>query len=259
MRKLLLFAFLFICIYQNANTQVVGGTYEKLAKLYNQGKYENCLFKADNLTYKPESTNDAEPYLYIAMCFYQLSLSEDPIIQEDYSDGVKQAIKYAARFIKKDKEGVMYTENIEFINLLKEIQKNEIKTLFDKGEYRKAATSAKLFDKLNKDEDLVLLYFIGINGVMSNNLTQGTRDIEEATTKLNEVFSKGTYKTDPFINTFAISGFLKYSEYMVNQGNVADALKQLEMALKIYPNDGYLKLQYNVIKQNLENKTENKE
>ena len=74
MRKFYFFA-LILTINLCGFSQVEGGTNEKLAKLYNQGKYESCLFKADNLTYKEGSSRDPEPYLYISMCFYQLSQS----------------------------------------------------------------------------------------------------------------------------------------------------------------------------------------
>lgn len=252
MRKIVITLFIGCFSWIGLNAQVVGGTYDKLEKLYSQGKYESCLFKADNYTYKPDNSRDAEPYLYIAMCFYQLSLSEDPLIREDYSDGFKQAIKYTARFIKKDKDGEMLADNMEFVNLLKELQKKEIKELFGKGDYRKAATSAKLFDKLNREEDLTLLYFIGMNEMMSNNLSQGSKDIEDASTRLNEIMAKGPYKADAFIKSIVVDGFLKYSEYLVSQNQIKEAAKELEMALKIYPNDGYLKLQYNVVKQSLE-------
>lgn len=258
MRKLALLVIYVLFLAINLHAQVVGGQYEKLEKLYSQGKYESCLFKADNYTYKPDNSRDAEPYLYMAMCFYQLSVSEDPLIREDYSDGFKQAVKYAARFIKKDKEGEMLADNMEFINMLKELQKKEIKELFSQGDYRKAATSAKLYDKLNKDEDLALLYFIGMNEIMSNNISQGSRDLDEATTKLNEALTKGPYKPDPMVKSIVVDGFLKFSEYLVNQKNVKEAAQHLEFAKKIYPNDGYIKLQYNVIKSSLDNTANSK-
>lgn len=227
--------------------QVVGGTYEKLSKLYNQGKFESCLFKADNYTYNEETSNDAEPYLYIAMCFYQLSISEDPILREDYQDGFKQAIKYVAKFIKKDKEGVLLEQNSEFINLLKEELKKELKMYFEKGDYRKVATTAKMFDKLNRNEDFALLYYIGMNEIMSNNFSQGSRDMDEAKQKLDEMLKTNSFQTDAAIKSLVIDGFLKYSEYLINQKQNADAAKVLSFGLKLFPNDGYLKVQYNLV------------
>jgi hypothetical protein len=182
--KLFLIIIAFSC--SNIFAQVVGGTDEKLAKLYNSGKYESCLFKADGLTLKEGTSNDPEPYLYAAMCFFELSKSEDPIIREDYKDGVKQAIKYANKFAKKDKENELYSANIEFINTLKEVQYTEVKGFFDAEDYKKAATSAKFYDKLNKEEDFLILYFVGICEILSKNVTQGNRSIDEALRHGNE-------------------------------------------------------------------------
>ena len=70
-------------------------------------------------------------FIYVSMCFYELLKSEDPVLKEDYKDGVKQAIKYASKFAKKDKEGEMYADNIDFINELKSAQYAEIKAYFD--------------------------------------------------------------------------------------------------------------------------------
>jgi hypothetical protein len=234
--------------------QVAGGTYEKLAKLYNQGKYESCLFKADKYTYDEESSIDAEPYLYVAMCFYQLSISEDPVLREDYKDGFKQAIKYATKFIKKDKEGELYEQNFDFINILKDELKKEIKAQFDKGDYRKVATTAKLFDKLNRKEDILLLYYIGMNEMMSNNVSQGSRDLDDAKSKLDEMLNAKTFQTDAASKSLAIDGFLKYSEFLINQNQLKEAADLLNYGLKLFPNDGYLKVQFNVVNQKANSK-----
>ncbi len=249
MRNIAFILIMFFSLSSMAQFQVVGGTYEKLAKLYSQGKYESCLFKADDYTFKAESSKDAEPFLYMSLCFYQLSISEDSDIREDYKDGFKQAVNYAGRFIKKDKEGVMYTDNIDFINRLKEIQKKEIKEEFDKADYRKTVAAAKLFTKLNREEDLSFTYFIGMNEVMSNNVSQGERTIDEAIKKLNEKLAANDFKADPLVKSLVIDAILKYSEFLVNQDQIESAHNQLEFALRLFPNDGYIKLQFNVVKQ----------
>ncbi|MGE4289351.1 MAG: hypothetical protein AB7E36_11710 [Salinivirgaceae bacterium] len=249
MKNLVFILTLFLYISSSAQFQVVGGTYEKLAKLYSQAKYESCLFKADDYTFKSESSKDAEPFLYMSLCFYQLSISEDSDIREDYKDGFKQAVNYAGRFIKKDKEGEMYNDNIDFINHLKEMQKKEIKEVFDKADYRKTVAAAKLFSKLNREEDLSFTYFIGLNEVMSNNVSQGERTMDEAVKQLNEKLAANSFKADPLVKSLVIDAILKYSEFLVNQEQIENAHNQLEFALRLFPNDGYIKLQYNVVKQ----------
>lgn len=250
MKKIALLLLLIVS-YSYIYPQVVGGSQDKLAKLYNQGKYESCLFKADNLTYKDDYKRDPEPYLYIAMCFYQLSQSEDEMVREDYKDGVKQAIRYAARFVKYDKKGEMYADNIDFINKLKDEQIKKIKQEMNDNNYRKAATAAKYYNRLNTQEDFAVSYFIGMCQILSNNLSQGAQSIEKATEKLNEQLDTKTFKADNKIKSLLIDGFLKYSEYLVSVDRKADAAGNLTFGLKLFPNNGYIKVQYNLINKSL--------
>ncbi|MDA3892379.1 MAG: hypothetical protein PF517_12010 [Salinivirgaceae bacterium] len=215
MRIVYLTLFILTLLFSTTNAQVVGGYNKKLAKLFSSGKYESCLFKADNLTYKKNTSRDPEPYLYISMCFLELSKSDDPMIQEDYKDGVKQAIRYAGKFIKKDKDGEMYSENIEFVNDLKKMQYTLVKTNFDEEEYSKAASAAKKYSKLNREEDYTVLYFIGVCELLSNKLSQGTNDIETAKTQLKELTKSGTVKIDKIFNPLISKVFSKYSESLI--------------------------------------------
>ncbi len=251
MRKALLLNLLCLIVITGSIAQEVESEYKKLAQLYSQGKYESCLVKADNYTYKEENAMDAEPYLYVAMCYYQLSISEDPIIKEDYKDGYKQALKYAAKFIKKDKEGKLYDENIEFINLLKVELNKEINTQFEKADYRKVALAAKQLDKLNREVDFGLLYFTGMNEIMSNNQSQGAKTMEQAKVKLQEMIKNQAITFNPDTKSWLINGFLKYSEFLVNKGTLKEASDVLLFGLKLFPDDGYLKLQSNVVSKKL--------
>jgi len=245
---IVLFPFLFASIV--ANSQVTGGSNTKLESLYNEGKYENCLLKADGLSYKEDYSKDPEPYLYISMCFYQLSMSEDPDIKEDYKDAFKDAVKNAAKFVKKDKKDELYSQNIEFINLLKEGQVKRIKNDFDKKIYSKAAVSSKMYDRLNRNEDATVLYLAGVNEVLSNNLSQGTNDIETAKDKLNQLIKDGTFKVDAKIKSLVIDAFLAYSQFLISEEKMADAKECINLAMKLFPNDGYIKVQHNLIEPN---------
>lgn len=250
---------IFISVFSISSTllaQVKGGYNDKLEKLYTSGKYESCLFKADNMTYKESTSRDPEPYLYIAMCFYQLSKSGDPIIAEDYADGERQAIKYTAKFIRKDKDGEMYDDNLEFIDLLKEIQFKKVRKYFDEENYRKAASEAKQYNSLNREVDLTVTYFIGACQLMSNNYSQGQKNIEESSEQLKTLAKSGSIKIDKIFKPLISSVFLKYSEFLVSENNIEGAAKELKLGLKIIPNDGFLKIQSNMISKKLEAKSE---
>lgn len=252
MRISKIFLFVSIISISNLQAQVKGGYNEKLEKLYISGKYESCLFKADNLTYKESSSRDPEPYLYIAMCFYQLSKSADPIIAEDYADGEKQAISYTAKFIKKDKDGEMYENNLEFINMLKELQYKKVKQVFDEENYRKAATETKKYEKLNREEDFTITYFLGACELMSNNYSQGQKNLDHAKEQLITLIKAGNVKVDKIFKPLISSVFLKYSEFLVADSKLEDAAKELKLGLKIIPNDGFLKIQSNMVNKKLE-------
>jgi hypothetical protein len=231
----------------NIFSQVIGGTNKKLAKLYNSGKYEICFFKADDMCNDETLNRDAEPFLYAAMCMVKLYQSEDPDIAVDYQDGMKQAVKYAQKFAKKDREGDLYNKNIEFIQLLKEDLKKEIKEQFEKTAYSKVVTAAKNYDKLNREEDFVLLYYIGICEVLSNNVGQGERDMADAKDKLKEPIIKNEVKIDPIAKGFIVDGFLKYTEMLVQAKKQSVAKDAITLANKLFPNDGYITVQFNLI------------
>ncbi len=250
---IILISFLFA---YNTQGQVEGGKNEKLAKLYNSGKYEACLYKADNLTYKADASKDPEPYLYVSMCFYELSKSNNPVIQEDYKDAFKQAVKYAGKFIKKDKKEELLPDNIDYINTLKKEQIAVIKKYYKQDNYRKSVTPAKLYLKLNRKKDFGVMYFIGTCEVLSRNYSQGLRDIDFAKTGFEEDINKGRLKIDSFFKSLTSSAFLKYSEYLVTEDKLTEALENLILAKKVFPGNPEFDNEIGIIKEKIEIKND---
>lgn len=244
--NLLTFLICLILLGSQLKAQVIGGTYEKLAKLYNEGKYENCLYKADGYTYREENSKDAEPYLYIAMSLYQISLSTDEEIQEDYPDAIKQAIKYTGRFASKDKEDALYTVNIEFVNKMKQAQKDEIKEEFNNAKYSKAIIAAKAYDNMNREEDQQVALFIALNELLSDN-SQGQNHYNDASTKIKADLKANKFKEDKILKSLLVDAFMKYTEVLVKKNKTEDAKKVIAFAKEIYPSDGYIKVQYNLL------------
>lgn len=245
-----IFTFGLLCIITfGSNGQVINGSYEKLATLFSEGKYEKCLYKADDYTYREDYSKDAEPYLYISMCLIELSGSEDPDIMEDYKGAVKQAIKYGGKFASKDKKDELYSDNIAFVNSLKKSQKNTIKEEFNAGKYRKAAVSAKAYNKLNREKDILVNYYVGMNEILSNNLSQGGKNMKEAEAAIQKAIKEGNLKIDKSFKSTLIDAFMKFTAIKIEEGNKAEGKKVIGLAKDIFPNDGFIKVQYNVIMQ----------
>ncbi len=231
----------------NSLAQVVGGKMEKLEKIYAEGKYETCLFKADNYSYKEEYTRNPEPLLYISMCFYQLAIDPDLEIQDDYPDALRQSIKYAARFVRKDKTDELYSQNIEYLNQLKTEQQRVLKDAVKNKKSSSIASAARLYNSLNRDEDQLIKYMIGVHEVLSRNYSQGTRNINAAMVKIEEDLKAGNMKIDTRVKEQLIDSFLKYSEYLVKEKNIPEAKIQIDLAKQVFPNDGYITMQANMI------------
>ncbi len=230
-----------------ATAQVKGGHDSKLAKLYSAGKYEICMFKAEDICNDPEGAHEAEPHLYAAMCYIKLYESPDPEIAADYKDGMRQAIKYTQKFIRKDAEGELYSQNTDFIDMIKKHIKDEIKTNFDKENYTKAATASRNYEKMALKTDYAFLYYSGIVKCLANNNVQGEHDMEEARAKLADQIIKGSVPIDPIVKSLMVDGFLKYTQVLVGENRKKDAESVITLANKLFPDNGYITVQYNMI------------
>ena len=77
--------------------------YEDLLVRYVDEKYEDCLARAENYTLKESTKKDALPYLYMSMCLYELSKIEKYRNMPEYKKADKDALKWAEKYRKKDK------------------------------------------------------------------------------------------------------------------------------------------------------------
>ncbi len=78
--------------------------YEDLLILYVDAEYEKCISKAERYTERDASRRDPLPYLYMSMCYHEMSKLEEFNTQHEYRFADREALKYAVRFRKKDKE-----------------------------------------------------------------------------------------------------------------------------------------------------------
>jgi len=80
--------------------------YEDLLVLFVDENYEKCLAKAENYTVNDDTRKDPLPYLYMSMSLYEMSKLEE--FNEDYPKASRDALKYAEKYRKKDKEAEFF-------------------------------------------------------------------------------------------------------------------------------------------------------
>ena len=96
---------------------------------------------------KEKYRRDPEPYLYMAMCFYQAHVQPEKFDQE-FDDPLKDALKYAYKFRKKDKTGELYDANRELLDKIREEALSNAKFYFNDSDYRKASSEFKRIQKV---------------------------------------------------------------------------------------------------------------
>lgn len=99
MKKSLLLA---IVLFSGLGTQAQKHVYEDLLVLYVDEKYEKCIDKAEGYTLKDDTKRDALPFLYVSMCYHEMSKLEK--YQSDYPKAARDALKWAEKYRRKDKD-----------------------------------------------------------------------------------------------------------------------------------------------------------
>lgn len=124
--------------------------YDDLLILYADGNWEKLLKQAEKYTQKDDSKKDALPFFYLAKCNFMMS--KDQAWTEKYPKAFNDAIRYAGNAIKKDKEGIVYEENLDFFTDLKVAVVEDIKNLVEEGSYAKLMGYIAKLHRFNKDD-----------------------------------------------------------------------------------------------------------
>ncbi len=229
-----------------SSAQVTGGKIEKLRELYNLEKYEDCMFKADRLSQSDKHSKDPEPYLYMSMSMYKISLQDNEELKEAYKDPIADAIKFALKYKMKDKKLELYEANKSYFITLKQAAVNQASTPLRSSEYRKASS---IYGNILKLEDDPAIKFIkGFceiklrNPAMGNKLVTEALNYYEKAVLTDSLFYK---KIDAGSKEALIDGSLLFCNYLTDQ-NLADSAKKVALiAHKLLPQEEVVTNKYN--------------
>ena len=123
---------------------------------YVDGKYEKVLYKAIRYTEDDEQKKHPMPYLYMAKAYLGIHNSDDADLREAYEvdklKALKNALKYAGKFVKKDKEQEYIFEELEYIEDLRKETIIAAETEMDNGKFTKAKSYYKYLTTLDKED-----------------------------------------------------------------------------------------------------------
>lgn len=123
---------------------------------YVDQKYEKVLFKAIRYTEDDEQKKHPVPYLYMAKAYLGIHNSDDSDLRETYEvdklKALKNALKYAGKFVKKDKELEYVPKEQEYLEDLRKETVIAAETEMDNGKYTKAKSYYKYLTTINEED-----------------------------------------------------------------------------------------------------------
>lgn len=243
-RLILLLIVIFLLPLASLKAQVKSAEFQKLFDWYAMEKYDKCAYKAESYTRKDKYKRSPEPYLYLALCIYQGQ--QDPETWEfvqDFRDPVKDALKYAYKFRKYDKEGTLYAQNRDALDKIREVALERALFYYNDDDYYKAASEFKRIMKVVPD-DANIIFISGVASIMSKNVTEGQRYVSQAMDSLRLYKEENRFEEDEVTHDVLIKAFVSYTDYLSENGKLDESLEIISLGRKLVPEDIKLKAQY---------------
>lgn len=199
--------------------------YEDLLVMYVDEKYEKCIAKAEGYTLNDATKRDALPFLYIAMCFHEMSKQEKYL--KDYPKAGREAAKWAEKYRRKDKELEFFNNYDDFWMSLNLAGLEEGENLMDdpKGlsRARQVFTSMTKYYPENPGPWLLL----AITQYKGNLVREADVSLKEFDKALKGAGDIGSLPADQ--KKALKSALIRYSDHMVEKGMRDKARQYLEI------------------------------
>lgn len=130
--------------------------YDDLLELFVDEKYEKLVYKAESYFLNDKYSKDPLPYLYYSMGHYKFT--EDEALSTKYPKAFKEAMKYAGKFVKKDKESLYIDEAQDYFAELRATAMEEAENQLINEKYTKAKGMYKYMCNLDKEDPGAKVY-----------------------------------------------------------------------------------------------------
>lgn len=217
--------------------------YEDLLNLYIDEKYEKCYFKAESYTLKDDCRKDPMPYLYISMSFFEMSKQEK--YDEDYPKAFRNALKYAEKFRKKDKNLEFFNNYEDFWSELNAKCAEVAENFMDEQKWSKAK---RYYDYMTsyqpENPGAWLLYSLSLKKY------NDVRAAEEAMKSFDKAYASFPVLDNlwPDQKDLLKSALIRYAEDEEANGSSSAALALLEKGIEVFGDDKEFKSYYDSLK-----------
>ena len=243
MKRLLLISLTALVAFTTSNVRAQDKQYDDLLVKYVDEKYEDCLVRAERYTENDKTKKDPLPYLYMSMCLYEMS--KIPKYQEmpDYKKADRDALKWAEKYRKKDK-------NLEFFNNYEDFW-SELNTMAQETGMNFYESGPKEMSKAKRYFDSMTRYYPENPGpwlmlALTQYNTNLVKDGDENIAKYKEALeAAGGINRLPQDQKKLMKGALiHYSEYLDEKGDKSGARAALESGKDAFMDDPEFKGAY---------------
>ncbi len=198
-------------------------------------KYEDVAYKGMSMVENDKYKKDPEIYLYISMAWYEISQMNDEEMEEEYPKALRDAFKYAAKFVKKDRDGVWYEDNSDFFEDLKKAGIADAAQYIDNPKKLRVAVSNYKYMTKAMPDDWNLLFFKGVLEYKNRNTGQAERDIQMAMTNLIKKYENPKYRPSKASKPILEDGLIRWTDVMLEQNYADSAKKTINWAVQFFP------------------------
>ena len=209
-KTLLLSAILFV----NGATVAQKHVYEDLLVMFVDEKYEKCIYKAEGYTQNDDTKRDALPFLYLSMCYFEMSKLEQ--FNADYPRASRDAVKWAEKYRKKDKEKEFFGNYEDYWAELNTVSYQAGENFLDDP---KGISKAKqIFDGMTGyyPENPGAWLMLAMAQYKGNLVKEGDLSMKEFDKALAEAGDVSTLPKDQ--KTLLKNGLIRYADYLVSKG-----------------------------------------
>lgn len=211
--KLLGKGLLMLMFISSASFYAKADEFDELLILFVDEEYEKCIKKSEKFMDKRATKREPLPYLYTAMCYYEMSKRTK--YQEEYPKAFKDAMKYASKFVRKDKENEYTDEHEWFLPELVKVAHESALNQYLDDNASKAATIYRRILKIDEENlaGQVMLYVC----YMKDNKRSKAFKVEEEIISMKEDFNPDDYLSkDMFYLEKAFNEYEAVVEEMYN-------------------------------------------
>lgn len=200
--------------------------FQDLRVLYMDQKYDKLISKAEGYVNKDKTRKNPEPYLYLSKAYFEISKLEEYNKKYPPEKAFREAMKWATKYRRKDREGEIYDDNDFYFNELKKAVIEEAAGLMSDDKFSRAKRYYSSITSFDPDDPGAWL-MLGYSQIKMRAMMEAKIALEEAgrvmhrvdMTKLNSVERK-----------LLLDGVLGYSDYLMEQGMRDSARTTLDLA-----------------------------